>query len=125
MDPKIPHNELDDNDARVLWNKINQIIDLAHSSAQHGSASCHSIYALARDCRDLLVIDQAGREMMRRFQDDSTTVMGLNFPESVQSLARHNRKIEAIKELRVHTGCGLKEAKDAVELWMANNVGTF
>lgn len=122
MDPKIPHNELDDNDARVLWNKINQIIDLAHLAAQNSSASCHSIYAIARDCRDLLVIDQAGREMMRRFQDDSTTVMGLNFPESVQSLARLNRRIDAIKELRSHAACSLKEAKDAVELWMAHNV---
>lgn len=125
MEPKIPHNELDDNDARVLWNKINQIIDLAHAAAQHGSSNCHSIYALARDCRDLLLTDQAGREMMRRLQDNSTTVMGLNFPESVQSLARHNRLIEAIKELRAHTGCGLKEAKDAVETWMAQNVPKF
>lgn len=125
MEPKIPHNELENNDARVLWNKINQIIDLAHAAAQHGSANCHSIYALARDCRDLLLIDQAGREMLRRFQDNSTTVLGLNFPESVQSLARHNRKIEAIKELRIHTGCGLKEAKDAVELWSVNNVSSF
>ena len=125
MEPKISHNELDDNDARVLWNKINQIIDLAHAAAQHGSSNCHSIYAIARDCRDLLLTDQAGREMMRRLQDNSTTVMGLNFPESVQSLARHNRLIEAIKELRVHTGCGLKEAKDAVETWMAHNVPKF
>jgi len=125
MDPKIPHNELDDNDACVLWNKINQIIDLAHAAAQHGSAHCHSIYAMARDCRDLLLTDQAGREMMRRFQDNSTTVMGLNFPESVQSLARQNYKIEAIKQLRLHTGCGLKEAKDAVETWMAHNVPKF
>lgn len=125
MEPKISHNELDDNDARVLWNKINQIVDLAHAAAQHGSSNCHSIYAIARDCRDLLLTDQAGREMMRRLQDNSTTVMGLNFPESVQSLARHNRLIEATKELRVHTGCGLKEAKDAVETWMAHNVPKF
>lgn len=30
-------------------------------------------------------------------------------------------KIKAIKSYRSRTGCGLKEAKDAVELWMDKN----
>lgn len=33
----------------------------------------------------------------------------------IRSLLRDRRKIEAIKVLRVHTGIGLKEAKDRVD----------
>jgi hypothetical protein len=35
--------------------------------------------------------------------------------EEVRSLLRERRKIEAIKAVRVHTGIGLKEAKDRVD----------
>jgi Ribosomal protein L7/L12 C-terminal domain len=36
--------------------------------------------------------------------------------DEVRSLLRERRKIEAIKAVRVHTGIGLKEAKDRVEV---------
>jgi hypothetical protein len=39
--------------------------------------------------------------------------------EAVKALADDSRKIEAIKMLREQTGLGLKEAKDAVETYMA------
>jgi hypothetical protein len=35
--------------------------------------------------------------------------------EEVRVLLRERRKIEAIKAVRVHTGIGLKEAKDRVD----------
>ena len=43
-------------------------------------------------------------------------------PERVKDLARDpSRKIEAIKAYREDTGSGLKDAKDAVEDWIAAN----
>ena len=117
------HEDLNDTDAQRLWGNISEIIKLADESAAHGSAASHRIYTLARDCRDLLLMDQTSRETLRRLLNDnsSVSVMGLDFPLKVQKLAQENRKIEAIKELRAHTGCGLKEAKDAVETWLAQN----
>lgn len=35
--------------------------------------------------------------------------------DKIQSLMEQNQKIKAIKYYREQTGCGLKEAKDAVE----------
>lgn len=40
-----------------------------------------------------------------------------NDPKFIEALD-HNRKIEAIKILREHTGMGLKEAKETVEAMM-------
>lgn len=117
------YQDLNDTDAQRLWRNISQIIKLADESAEHGSGVNHRIYTLARDCRDLLLMDQTSRETLRRLLNDngSESVLGLDFPLKVQKLARENRKIEAIKELRAHTDCGLKEAKDAVETWLAQN----
>ena len=39
------------------------------------------------------------------------------FPPEVQQLVRENQKIQAIKLLREQTHVGLKEAKDAVEVY--------
>lgn len=41
-----------------------------------------------------------------------------------QDCVLSGRKIEAIKSVRNRTGVGLREAKDAVEKWMENNVRT-
>jgi hypothetical protein len=123
MNPINSHEDLEDTDSRRVWSNIIQIMQLASDSAAGGSGTSHRIYTLARDCRDLLLFDQNSRETMRRLlvNPGTVTVMGLDFPVKVQDWARDNRKIEAIKELRLHTGCGLKEAKDAVEQWMTQN----
>jgi ribosomal protein L7/L12 len=43
-------------------------------------------------------------------------------PEVIAILARdRSAKIEAIRALRASCGCGLKDAKDAVEAWLAAN----
>ena len=36
-------------------------------------------------------------------------------PGDIQALVRERRKIEAIRELRLRTGLGLKEAKDRID----------
>lgn len=41
-------------------------------------------------------------------------------PEAVAAIER-GRKIEAIAHVRVHTGLGLKEAKEAVDAYIARN----
>lgn len=40
-------------------------------------------------------------------------------PEEIRHLAESGRKIEAIKLYRAQTGAGLKEAKDAVDAYLA------
>jgi hypothetical protein len=107
--------DLSDSEAASLWHNINRIIELSSESAAAGSGVCHQIYQLARDSRDLLLFDQVSRETFRRLSDDNDKIMGLRFPESVKILARNNQKINAIKELRLLNGCGLVEAKNAVE----------
>jgi len=110
--------DLNDDESQQLWSKLNEVVQLsdqiASSEADHRA---HRIYKLARDCRDLLVFDQQSREVMRKLTHQDTYA-GLVLNENVKSLAKANRKIDAIKELRTATGCGLKEAKDAVEEYM-------
>lgn len=43
-------------------------------------------------------------------------LMDADFEAEVRTLLADGRKIEAIKRYRDHTGAGLKEAKDAVEM---------
>ncbi len=45
----------------------------------------------------------------------------IELPEDVITAIRAHRKIAAIKLLREHRGVGLKEAKHAVEAYMAMN----
>ena len=118
--------DLSDNEADQLWTKLNEIIKLSDTIAgDEGNALGHRIYRLARDCRDLLVFDQQSREVMRKLtQQEQYAGMILN--EAVKALAKNNRKIEAIKELRTSTGSGLTEAKAAVEAYMAQQgIGTW
>ena len=44
-----------------------------------------------------------------------------DLPADVIEAIRDNRKIEAIKRLRTHSGCGLKEAKHAVEGYISKH----
>jgi large subunit ribosomal protein L7/L12 len=45
--------------------------------------------------------------------EPATTTVDLE--REVRSLLEQGRKLEAVKVYKVHTGCGLKDAKDAVE----------
>jgi ribosomal protein L7/L12 len=64
--------------------------------------------------------------LLQRKADLALTHQGIQPPpfhvplsERVKQLANPAQKIEAIKVYREETGAGLKEAKDAVEKWMA------
>jgi bifunctional N-acetylglucosamine-1-phosphate-uridyltransferase/glucosamine-1-phosphate-acetyltransferase GlmU-like protein len=118
--------DLTDDESQQLWTKLNEVIHLSDQMASNESDHrAHRIYKLARDCRDLLVFDQHSREVMRKLTQQES-YGGLVLTDTVKTLARTNRKIEAIKELRTATGCGLKEAKDAVEAYMAKQgIGTW
>ena len=45
--------------------------------------------------------------------------VGPRVPEQSRQLVAEGRVIEAIKAYRVHTGAGLKEAKDAIDAYRA------
>jgi hypothetical protein len=72
---------------------------------------------LARDCRDLLAFDQQSRQVIKNLTRSGPVVNGLPLSETVRNFVLRGMKINAIKELRTETNCGLKEAKDAVEAW--------
>ncbi len=112
-------SDLDNSEAHQLWCKLSEILQLSDTMATEGdNARAHRIYKLARDCRDLLVFDQQSRDVMRKLTVPESYA-GYELTDTVKALVKANRKIEAIKELRSEVGCGLKEAKDAVEAYMS------
>lgn len=107
---------LSDNDFKRLVHLVNEIIHLSHEGAREGQARAHNIYALSRDARDILILDETSREAMRRLTNtERPTMYGVTISKSVEDYVRAGMKINAIKELRTETALGLKEAKDVVE----------
>jgi hypothetical protein len=107
---------LSDNDFKRLVHLVNEIIHLSHEGAREGQARAHDIYALSRDARDILILDETSREAMRRLTNtERPTMYGITISKSVEDYVRAGMKINAIKELRTETALGLKEAKDVVE----------
>ncbi len=111
-------SDLDNSEAHQLWCKLSEILQLSDTMATEGdNARAHRIYKLTRDCQDLLMFDQQSRDVMRKLTVPESYA-GYELTDTVKALVKANRKIEAIKELRSEVGCGLKEAKDAVETYM-------
>lgn len=118
-------SDLSDDESTQLWQKLDDIIQLSDKMAHEGNSQGHQIYKLARDCRDLLVFDQHSRQVMHKLTAQEEYA-GLELSQTVRSLVFSGNKINAIKELRTESGCGLKEAKDAVEAFMRKmGVGTW
>jgi hypothetical protein len=116
--------DLEDHEAQLLLKKLLEIIDISTLMAQQGDAGAHKIYALARDCKDLMMFDAVSRKTMQQLTHDLVArveVDGIEIPPAALNWIKKGMKISAIKEVRTHTGCGLKEAKDAVEKYMCNN----
>ncbi len=109
-------DDLDDQDASKLASLITNIMKLAGQSASGGSVIGHEIYVMARDARDLLVFDAQSRETMRKLMIlDRPVSLGLTISPAVEEFAKQGKKIEAIRQLRQETGCGLVDAKNSVE----------
>jgi len=118
--------DIQDNDFQRLISPVNEIIGISHDSARNGDPRGHEIYALARDARDLLIMDEASREAMRRLTStDRPKLYGVTISKTVEDYVRANMKINAIKELRLETGMGLKEAKDLVEAYASTISPSF
>ena len=107
-------SDLSDDESSQLWRKLDEIMLLSDKMAHEGASRGHQIYKLARDCRDLLVFDQHSRQVMRKLTTQEEYA-GLELGHAVKQLVQAGRKIDAIRELRTQSSCGLKEAKDAVE----------
>mgnify|MGYP001809902448 CR=1 FL=1 len=107
-------SDLSDSESTQLWKKLNEIMQLGDQMATDGASRGHQIYKLARDCRDLLVFDQHSRQVMHKLTAQEEYA-GLELGHAVKQLVKAGRKIDAIRELRTQSSCGLKEAKDAVE----------
>lgn len=116
--------DLEDSEAQLLLRKILEIIDISNSSAEQGDASAHKIYAIARDCRDLMTFDAVSRKTMQQLTANLAAIVevdGIEIPPVAIDWIKKGMKINAIKEVRAHGFCGLKEAKDAVEKYMLDN----
>lgn len=57
-------------------------------------------------------------ELVARLQAARSTASGADLPADVREAAERGDRIEAIKLLRRHSGLGLKEAKDRLDLVM-------
>jgi hypothetical protein len=72
---------------------------------------------------------QVEPHMVKDFFESTGIAVGIMFPprgDYVLCLKQHgNNKIALIKEIRVLTGCGLKEAKDAVERPLSSAICHF
>jgi len=111
--------DMSDNDAHELLKNIIEIMWLSDSAVTRGNSEFFPIYKLARASRDLMTFDALSRNVLKKLgAGEDLVVHGyLMTPEVMNEIAT-GRKINAIKELRGATGCGLKEAKDAVEaIW--------
>ena len=108
--------DMNDADSQALLNVISSIMNKADDGASAGSSECYSIYKLARDARDILTFDAVSRDVLAKLGAvPDLIVRGLRMSPGVLTEIRAGHKILAIKELRKSTGCGLVEAKDAVE----------
>jgi Ribosomal protein L7/L12 C-terminal domain len=67
--------------------------------------------------QNIMMTEQEARELLQKL--GKLLELRTPLPEEVQRLARKGKKLDAIKALRYQTGMGLKEAKDAVEEWLA------
>lgn len=117
-------SDLSDAESTQLWKKLDDIMQLSDKMAHEGNSQGHQIYKLARDCRDLLVFDQHSRQVVHNLTAHEEYA-GMELSRTVKTLALAGSKMNAIKELRTESGCGLREAKDAVEAYMRKmGVGT-
>ena len=108
--------DMDDADSQMLLNTLGKIMREADQEISTGNSKMFSIYKLARDALDLLRFDATSRIVMRKLGAGADpVVMGMPLSPEVIEYMRAGQKINAIKELRGYAGCGLKEAKDAVE----------
>lgn len=113
---------LPDTDFSRLTNIVCEIVGISHGMARNGDPRAHEIYALARDARDLLLLDEVSRETLRRLTgNDRPSVYGVVISREVEDYVKTRQNINAIKLLRTETGLGLKEAKDIVEAY-ANTI---
>lgn len=113
---------LEDHEAHELAAKIQQIIDLSNIMASNGDSQAHNLYCLARDCKDLLMFDALSRQAIKQLTyDHKIMVNGIEIPQTAIAFIRAGQTINAIKEVRSVSFCGLKEAKDAVEKWASDN----
>lgn len=78
----------------------------------HLRRQVHELEGLVSTLADRAGVDDAE---LRSLRNESTA----RIPERCRSLVAEGRVIEAIKEYRVQTGAGLKDAKDAIDAYRA------
>lgn len=71
---------------------------------------------MCSDALDLLLETQTGASMIGQFRVSPTQY------RQIVGFIKDEKKIMAIKHMRAASGCGLVEAKNAVEDWMAYNI---
>jgi hypothetical protein len=108
--------DMTDADSQALQNTLGQIMREADLAISAGNSKIFSIYKLARDALDLLRFDATSRLVMHKLGVGANpVVMGMPLSSDVINYMQAGQKINAIKELRGSTGCGLLEAKNAIE----------
>ena len=105
-------------DPELVLRNLQKIINISDALTRDGTRDAHAIYVLARDARDALMFDAVTREVQARLigEADRMVIQGHHVSDSVQAHLRQDRFIDAIKQFRMESGLGLKEAKDICEI---------
>jgi len=112
-------HSLSEGDATEVARNLARIRQLADDLAQSGAGGAFEVYKLARDTLEILTFDRISRDTLAKLSSGADMFQGYKVSPTVLLYMRGGQKINAIKEFRMETGLGLKEAKDWVENYMS------
>ena len=104
-------------ETKDIVQKLNKIIAASDNLAMSGVGGAHEIYRLARDIMETMAFDAVSRDVLRKMTDHRDYFNGILVKDTVAEFIKNNQVIHAIKQVRMDTGLGLKEAKDWVDAY--------
>ena len=108
-------------DVDTVARNIARIKAIADEMAGEGVSQAFDIYKLARDTLEILAFDRISRDALTKLGAGDEQLQGHKVTKQVLEFIKNSQKINAIKEFRMETGLGLKEAKDWVEAYMTHH----
>lgn len=113
-------HDLTEGDAQDLARIMAQIKQLGESLAEEGHTRGFQIYKMARDGMEILCFDRISRDALAKLAAASRMFRGYVIDDQVEKHLRSGQIIDAIKQFRMLTGLGLKEAKDWCEAYRSH-----
>jgi len=115
-------HSLTEGDVNEVVRNVSRIMREADVMAAQGSANHFEIYKLARNTLEILAFDRISRDTLARLSVGAEMFQGYTVTDTIKGYIKNSQKINAIKEFRMESGLGLKEAKDWVEAYMTQHL---